>query len=98
MAEHIYCGSGKEKKFDNEILSLSINLSELLAQFLEHGFTTEAGKKIIKLKVGRRRDVGKYGETHTVEIDTWKPDSSKSGIRPSQNPPSDGFPDDIPFN
>ena len=108
MADHIYCGSGKEKDFGNgTLLSVSINLTELLKNYAEHGYLSKDGqRKMMTLKVGRRREVGKYGETHTVEIDTWKPTKQpeSSGVRPSQNQqaaqrdsmPLD-FPSDIPY-
>lgn len=72
--EHIYCGSAKERTFENgSVINVSLTLNGMAELFEKYGFTTESGKKIIKLKIGRRREVGKYGETHTVEIDTWKP-------------------------
>jgi len=103
MADHIYCGSGKEKDFGNgSILSVSINLTELLNNYAEHGYMSKDGtRKMITLKIGKRREVGKYGETHTVEIDTWKPTKPAQGVSHSQNQPDDcippDFPDDIPF-
>lgn len=78
MADHIYCGSGKEKTFDDggHILTVTLNIDEILAQYDAYGFTTDRGKRTIKVKIGRRKSVGQYGETHTVEIDTWKPSQS----------------------
>jgi hypothetical protein len=75
MADHIYCGSGKEKTFGDggSIITVTLNVDEILAQYDAYGFTTNAGKRTIKVKVGPRRTIGQYGETHTVEIDTWKP-------------------------
>lgn len=75
MAEHLYCGSGKEKEFENggKLLTISLNMDDLEKYFSEYGFVTNAQKRIIKIKVGRRREVGQYGETHTVEVDTFKP-------------------------
>ena len=95
MAEHIYCGSGKEKFFPDggSVIQVSLTLNDLKAHFDAYGFTADSGKKILKLKIGKRREVGKYGETHTVEVDTWKPDSARSAA-PTTTPPKD---DDIPF-
>jgi len=86
MSEHIYCGSGKEKVFENggNILTITLNIDEILAQYSAYGFTTSAGKRTIKVKVGRRREVGQYGETHTVEIDTWKPEAAGNAYMPKQ--------------
>jgi hypothetical protein len=88
MSEHIYCGSGKEKIFDNggSIISVSLDMDDIRKHWADYGFTTTSGKQILKLKIGKRREEGRYGETHTVEIDTWKP---------TNGGPSD--PDRVPF-
>ena len=76
----IYCGSAKEKTFSDggSILNVSLNLDDIENAFGEYGFTTQAGKRIIKVKIGKRRSEGAYGETHTVEVDTWKPNQQQS--------------------
>ncbi len=76
----IYCGSAKEKTFNDggSILNVSLNLDDIENAFGEYGFTTQAGKRIIKVKIGKRRSEGAYGETHTVEVDTWKPNQQQS--------------------
>jgi NTP pyrophosphatase (non-canonical NTP hydrolase) len=80
MADHIYCGSGKDKEFQDggHLLTITLNIDEILAQYDAYGFTTNAGKRTIKVKVVRRREIGKYGETHTVEIDTFKPNAQNA--------------------
>jgi hypothetical protein len=75
--------------------------------FDKYGFTSsKTGKKILKLKVGRRKSVGNYGETHTLTVDTWKPDSANGGgggvygNSHDQQPGDDAFDDlddSIPF-
>lgn len=114
MAEHIYCGSGKEKTFSDggSIVTVTLNIDEILAQYNAYGFTTNAGKRTIKVKVSPRMTPGKYGETHSVEIDTWKPDNqnrvnqsapsrvpSKQSSARNDAPPEfkDDFPDSVPF-
>ena len=86
MADHIYCGSGKERVFENggNVLTVTLNIDEILAQYDAYGFTTNTGKRTIKVKISRRREVGQYGETHTVEIDTWKPDGVGNAYTPKQ--------------
>jgi len=100
----IYCGSGKEKTFNGggSIIEVSLTLDGIAELFKQYGFTTKAGKKIIKLKIGKRREIGNYGETHTVEIDTFKPEAkpqrdevTKHYAKDDSVPPD--FPDDIPF-
>ncbi len=66
----IYCGSGKKAdKFD--IINVSVCLSDLPKEFITEG---KNGKKYIKLKVVGKREPDQYGKTHSVEVDTWKPD------------------------
>ena len=85
MADHIYCGSGKDKEFADggHLLTVTLNIDEILAQYDAYGFTTNAGKRTIKVKIGRRKTVGQYGETHTVEIDTWKPENASQSTQNS---------------
>jgi len=100
-SEKIYCGSAKEKTFNDggSILEVSLTLDGMSDLFKLYGFTTNGGKKIIKLKIGRRREAGKYGETHTVEVDTWKPDPGRASAPAGQQGGSASEPpnDDIPF-
>jgi hypothetical protein len=98
MAEHIYCGSGKERVFQDggTILSVSLDMDMLIANFKEYGYVSKNGKRYITVKVGKRREVGMYGETHTVEVDTWKP--VKQETKPvATNQPASFQDDPIPF-
>lgn len=68
MADRIWCGSGKEFGNYGQI-GLSVCLTDL-----PHEFITEYnGKKYIKLKISLRKEADKRGNTHSVEVDTWKP-------------------------
>jgi hypothetical protein len=35
------------------------------------------GKKYIRLEVTERREPDKFGKTHTVTVDTWKPEEKQ---------------------
>ena len=108
MAERFYCGSAKARDTQyGEQLTVSVDLTECTRLFADYGYITKDGKKhYITLKINRRREVGKYGETHTVEVDTWKPEQKQT---PPQSKPETeihaqtgetvhrDFPDDIPF-
>jgi hypothetical protein len=72
MGEKIFCGNGKEK-FDGDMISVTLNVDELAKSFKDYGFTTDAGKRMIKVNVCKGRNVDQYGNTHYVTIDTWKP-------------------------
>ena len=94
MSEKIYVGSAKEKTFNDggSVIEVSLTLDGMADYFKAYGFTANSGKKIIKLKISKRRSVGQYGETHTVEVDTWKPDANRA-----QSPASSTDDDDTPF-
>jgi len=78
--EKIYCGSAKRKEFSDggNIMNVSLDLDELNKRFKVYGFETRAGKKIIKLKISKRREPDQYDNTHSVMIDTWKPENQES--------------------
>lgn len=82
----IYCGNGKEKTFQDggSIIEVMLDVDDLAKNFNEHGFTTQQGKRKIKVKVCRGRNIDQYGNTHYVEIDTWKPNSQGRPDYPPQ--------------
>lgn len=81
MADKIYIGNGKEKKFDNggSIISITIDVDAVGRYFQEYGFTTEQGKGKLRLDVTERRSIDNYGNTHAVTVNTWKPDNQNGG-------------------
>lgn len=76
MSEKIYIGNGKEKTFDNggSIINITIGLDGIKEYFEKYGFTTDQGKKKLKLVVSKRRETDQYGNTHFVTVDTFKPE------------------------
>ena len=80
--ETIFCGSGKAHTFPSggQKISISLDLSTIGAMFKAHGFTTEQGKKMIKLDVVEKKGgPDQYGKTHFVAIDQWKPNQQQQG-------------------
>lgn len=77
MADKIYCGSAKARDTQyGEELTVSVNVSTILENLIEYGFTSEkSNNKYITLKINRRKEVGRFGETHSLTIDTWKPNT-----------------------
>lgn len=66
----IFCGSGKAIQTQyGELLKLSIGPKDL--ETINKN-TNEKGW--INLIVKKRKEVGKYGETHSISVDTWKPE------------------------
>lgn len=71
MAEKIYVNkiSVKKSKFG---LKMSGNAEEVIKQIREH--INEKG--YFNWDINERKEVSKYGETHSVTVDTWKPEPS----------------------
>jgi outer membrane protein assembly factor BamA len=69
MSDKIYCGNAKaiETKY-GEIMKVSFSRSDIekLNQNLNE-------KGYVNLNITERREADKYGNTHSVVIDTWKP-------------------------
>lgn len=80
MANHIYVGSAKERQtqYGPEI-DVQLEIDDLAQYVTDYGYINKAGKHIVRIKIARRREVGRFGETHSVEVNTWKPDSSGQG-------------------
>lgn len=80
MANHIYVGSAKERnsQYGPEI-DVQLEIDDLAQYVTDYGYINKAGKLVVRLKIARRREVGRFGETHSVEVNTWKPDSSGQG-------------------
>lgn len=100
--DKIYIGNGKEHIFQDvgKEIKLRIDISNFRKYHEKYGFTTDAGKKMLTLIVNERREKDQYGNTHSVRIDTWKPDGGRQDDKPaaqSGQASDDGFTDDIPF-
>jgi hypothetical protein len=71
MSNKIFCGRGKRFGQYNAI-SLSICLDDIPNEYITTG---KNGKRYIKLNVNEKREADEWGNTHSVEVDTWKPDN-----------------------
>jgi hypothetical protein len=82
--------SAKVKKFEsgNSILKLSFHAQTMADWLLAHA--NEKG--YVNLGVSRRKEVGKYGDTHCVWLDTWKPEPKPADAAA----PSDAMENDAP--
>lgn len=63
--------SVKETKFG---LKLSGKAEDVIAQIKEH----TNSKGYFNWEINQRKEVGKYGETHNVTVDTWQPKATTS--------------------
>jgi hypothetical protein len=94
--------NGKEITFQDggKLLKLNFHVETLIAFLKQH--VNEKG--YINIKVQRRKEVGKYGETHSLSLDTWKPGHAAPATSPKTQqqgqavnnapPPEE---DDVPF-
>ena len=56
-------------KDGGNILKVGVNVAKLIEQLQQN--TNEKG--YVNLAISKRKEPGKYGETHCVWLDTWKP-------------------------
>jgi hypothetical protein len=98
MADKKYCnGSGKVFKFDDggSILNLSIQpeqLVEYLAELnKERAAEGEEPTKYLNLSVARKREPGKYGDTHYAYVRPFKPSKKKEATQGKEDT------DELPF-
>ena len=73
MNNKIFCGSGKEFGIYGTV-NISVCLSDLPKEHITEG---SSGKKYIRLKLNRKREPDQYGHTHSLEVDTWKPEKQE---------------------
>ena len=79
--EKIYVGKGKAFGRFNQ-LSFSVSVDAIQPYVFEI-----MGKKYIKLVIGEMRQPDDRGKTHTVWVDTWKPDPNKAQDKPRDTAP-----------
>jgi hypothetical protein len=70
MENKIYCGRAKTV---NQGLKLNICLDDIPQ---EHITTSKNGKRYVKLDAWPLHQVDERGNTHSVKVDTWKPNNS----------------------
>jgi hypothetical protein len=72
MSDQIFVGSGVEK-FEGNLVEISVCLSDLPKEFIfEYN-----GKKYIRLKVQKKKEVDKFNKTHSVSVNTYKPEQKQ---------------------
>ena len=95
--ERIYVGSGK-KASQYDIVNVSICIDDLEKHIFEY-----KGKRYAKLTVAAKKETDQYGKTHSVSINTWKPDenATKNNSTVANNatpaPELQGSSSDLPF-
>lgn len=87
MATYINKVTLKEGKFS---IKFSGKTDEVIAQLL--AITNDKG--YFNLEIGKKKEVGKYGDTHYLKVDDWKPEQKVAPVGSTGNPNN---PDDFPF-
>ncbi len=88
MTEKKYCGSGKEIGKYGDI-NVTINLSEITKEMI----TEYEGKKYLRVVVSKKKEKDKFGKTHSVYLNEWKPEEKK----PEAQVDTDEIGTDLPF-
>lgn len=70
----IFVGSGIEFGKYGDV-NINICLSDLPAEFRVK--SEKNGKVYIKLTVSKKKEKDQYGKTHSVTVNTWKPEKKK---------------------
>jgi hypothetical protein len=72
--------SAKQKTFDNggSLLSVGVKADDLIAFAKQHA----NGRGYVNLVIQERREVGQYGDTHTVSLDTYEPKAKHDDAPP----------------
>ena len=72
----------KEHEFKDggTMLKMSAKADKLIAFLNQH----VNSKGYVNFNISRRKEVGQYGDTHSVYLDTWEP---KPKVEPSDPPP-----------
>jgi hypothetical protein len=75
MDKKIYVGSGKQAP-GYDLINISVCLTDLPKG---HIFEYK-GSKYIKLTVAKRKEPDQYGKTHSVSVDTFKPQKEQPSM------------------
>ncbi len=96
MAEKTYlkCSAKARTTTHGEMINIGVKSTDLIAFAQAH--TNERG--YVNLTVSQRKEPGKYGDTHSVALDTFEPKARGAGVTygayPSASAPDDS---DVPF-
>ena len=97
MAEKTYlkCSAKARTTQYGEVINLGVKATELIAFAQAHA--NERG--YVNLTVSQRKEVGQYGDTHSVTLDTFEPKARGAGVTYGAYPPpaSPLTDDDVPF-
>lgn len=80
MADKIYAPinvKARDGRFGQEF-RISFNVEKMLAFIQQH----KTPRGYVNLHMSQRRSTGRFGETHSVTLDTWEPNQSRQDADP----------------
>jgi hypothetical protein len=77
--EKIYCGSGKSHP-SYDIVNIDVCLGKIPKEFISED---KNGNKWLKLTVSKKKEVDQWGKSHTVTVNTWKPNTATADDTPN---------------
>ena len=84
-SEKIYCGRGKKGQWS---IKLNICLDKIPTEWVNE----YNGQRYVRLELRELRQADEKGNTHSVQVDTWRPDGAKK-TSSAPTPVND----DVPF-
>ena len=83
MADKIYCGKAKEVEGNyGTYYRINLCLSDIPAEFIKNA----GSKQYVNLDLSMMRARDDNGNTHTITVNTWKPDNAQGGAKPPKQP------------
>jgi len=109
--EKIYVGSGKMKTFDNggHVITCAVSLtsiipgitiSQIAPEMQQYAYFSDKTQNVyLNLKVSQKKEVDQYGKSHSVTVDTFKPEKQEKqgGAIPTPAAPAATFQDTCLF-
>ena len=79
MSEYVSGASAKEKQITDDFVTLKVGIC---IDDLDKSKMKKAanGKSYLNLDITRRREVGQYGDTHSIKYDTWEPKEKSDAV------------------
>jgi hypothetical protein len=95
MADKIYlrCSAKARQTQFGEVLNIGIKADDLAEFCQQH--TNARG--YVNLTISKRRDIGQYGDTHSVYLDTYEPKTGTGAREVTARHSGPVEVDDIPF-
>ncbi len=83
MEEKLFCGNGK--RVTDWKIGISVCLDDIPPEFIN--VSERNGKRYVNINVVENREgENRFGKTHYLEVNTWKPDRERAEAKPHYPP------------